>query len=110
MFSSDLKVTAQCKEVVSIANRIFGLINRTIRNKNLVTLINLYKSMVRPHLELFRRMESSLSLGQNAVGENPTSLYSFFITSVNYLMIFLTYEGRLSQLRLGSLEERIEQI
>jgi len=54
MFSSDLKVSAQCKEAYSKANRIFGLIIRTIKYKkfkNPLTCINLYKSMVSPHLE-----------------------------------------------------------
>jgi len=43
MFSSDLKVSAQCKEAYLTSNRILGLINKTIKYKNSATLINLYK-------------------------------------------------------------------
>jgi len=50
-FSSDLKSATHCKEVYSKANRILGLISRTIKYKSPTVLINLYKSLVRPHLD-----------------------------------------------------------
>ena len=52
VMSKDLKVAHQCQESYSKANRMLGLISRTIKYKNPVVLLNLYiKSMVRPHLE-----------------------------------------------------------
>jgi len=51
MFSSDLNVSAHCKEAYSNENGILDLINRTIMYKHSATLIILYTSMVRPHLE-----------------------------------------------------------
>ena len=50
--SKDLKVVRQCQESYSKANRMLGLISRKIKCKNQEVLMNLYKSMVRPHLEL----------------------------------------------------------
>ena len=50
-FSNDLKVATHCKEAYSKANCILGLISRTIKYRNLTTLTNLYKSLVRPHLD-----------------------------------------------------------
>jgi len=47
----DLKVAQQCQVSYAKANRMLGLISRTIKYKNQEVLMNLYKSMVRPHLE-----------------------------------------------------------
>ena len=50
-FTNDLKTTAHCKDVYSKANRMLGLLSRTINEKNPAVLTTLYKSIVRPHLE-----------------------------------------------------------
>ena len=50
-FSTDLKPTAHCKDIYSKANRMLGLLSRTIKYKNPAVLTALYKSIVRPHLE-----------------------------------------------------------
>jgi len=49
--SSDLKTAANCKEAYTKANRMLGFISRTIKYRNPTKLINLYKSLVRPHLD-----------------------------------------------------------
>ena len=51
VFSSDMKVALQCRDSYSKANRILGLISRTIRYRNPNILLNQYKSLVRPHLD-----------------------------------------------------------
>jgi len=48
--SSDRKSAANCKEAYTKANRMLGLISRTIQHRNPTILINLYKSLVRAHL------------------------------------------------------------
>ena len=48
VMSKDLKVAQQCQESYSKANRMLGLISRTVKYKNQEVLMNLYKSMVRP--------------------------------------------------------------
>jgi len=47
----DLKVSKQCTKAVSTAYRILGLIRRTIECKSQDIILQLYKSLVRPHLE-----------------------------------------------------------
>ena len=49
--SDDLKAAAHCKEVYAKANRMLGLISRTIKDRNPKSMTNLYKTLVRPHLE-----------------------------------------------------------
>ncbi len=48
---SNLKVSEQCTKVVKSANRILGMINRSFVYKSSNTILTLYKSLVRPHLE-----------------------------------------------------------
>ena len=50
-FTTDLKTAAHCKDIYPKANRMLGLLSRTIKCKNLAVLTNLYKPLVRPHLE-----------------------------------------------------------
>jgi len=47
--SNDLKASRQCIQAYSKANRMLGVINRSIVYKT--AEISLYKSLVRPHLE-----------------------------------------------------------
>jgi len=49
--SSDLKTAANCKEAYTKANRMLRLISQTIKYRNTTILTNLYKSLVRPHLD-----------------------------------------------------------
>jgi len=49
--SDDLKWEKQCREAVKKANRILGTIKRNFTDRTQSTLIPLYKSLVRPHLE-----------------------------------------------------------
>ena len=51
IFSKNLKVAEQCKEAYTKANRMLGLVSRTVKYKNMESLLNLYKSLVRPHLD-----------------------------------------------------------
>ena len=49
--SNTLKVSAQCVKAVKTVNKILGLIKRTFTTRQKDIIINLYKSLVRPHLE-----------------------------------------------------------
>jgi len=51
MLSSDMKSVEQCMYAANRANRALGMIKRTIRIKEPVILVKLYKAIVRPHLE-----------------------------------------------------------
>ena len=51
IISNDLKLNAQCKEVIKTANRLIGFIGRTFEYKSEKIIRTLYNSLVRPHLE-----------------------------------------------------------
>ena len=51
IISEDLKCEKQCSEAVRKANRMLGLIKRNVIDRPKETIIPLYKSLVRPHLE-----------------------------------------------------------
>jgi len=47
IITKDLKVSQQCKQAYSKANRMLGALIRTMRNKDKHILLNLYKLIVR---------------------------------------------------------------
>jgi len=51
IISEDLKWQKQCSEAVRKANRMLGMIKRNFIDRSQETIILLYKSLVRPHLE-----------------------------------------------------------
>ena len=51
ILSNNLKVADQCAAACAKANKMLGLINRNIENKNKFIMLQLYKSLVRPHID-----------------------------------------------------------
>jgi len=51
MISSDLKSSNQCIQACSKANKMLGMIKRTISYKKPKIMVRLYKTLVRQHLE-----------------------------------------------------------
>ena len=51
IFTKDMKPSKQCTAARNKANRVLGLINRTLTYKNKTNIKNLYKALFRPHLE-----------------------------------------------------------
>ena len=51
IISEDLKWQKQCSEAVRKANRMLGMIKRNFIDRSQETIILLYKSLIRPHLE-----------------------------------------------------------
>jgi len=48
---SDLKCSKQCLKAVSTANEVLGMIKRTFSIRDKEIILQLYKSLVRPHLK-----------------------------------------------------------
>jgi len=46
--TNDLKASQQCTAACNKANRVLGMMNRTIVYKSKEVLLNMYKSLVRP--------------------------------------------------------------
>ena len=51
MISNDLKCTSHIDYVVLKANRLLGMLHRSIQSKVKAIILPLYISLVRPHLE-----------------------------------------------------------
>ena len=51
MTLKDLKASSQCVKIVKAANQILGMIKRTFTFTTKDNLLQLYKCLVRPHLE-----------------------------------------------------------
>jgi len=54
IISHDLKTFNRSVRVYANANKILGMINRTIVNKHSDIMVKLYNSLVRPHVEYCR--------------------------------------------------------
>jgi len=102
VFSNDLKVAKQCEEAYSRANRILGLINRTVRFRTPTVLVSLYKSMVRPHLENCSVVWSPHYTKDKVLLERVQHRFTRMFDDLKEL----PYEDRLRKLGLWSLEER----
>ena len=51
LITNDLKASSQCVQACNKANRVLGMIHRTISYKTKDVLLRLYKSLVCPHVE-----------------------------------------------------------
>jgi len=60
IIQSELKCSKQCLKAVSTANKVLGMIKKTFSIRDKEVILQLYKSLVRPHLE-YSGMEASLS-------------------------------------------------
>jgi len=58
IISEDLKWQKQCSEAVRKANRMLGMIKRNFIDRSQETIILLYKSLIRPHLEYCCQLRS----------------------------------------------------
>jgi len=51
IIQTDLKCSKQCLNVVSTAKKVLGMIKKTFSIRDKDVILQLYKSLVRPHLE-----------------------------------------------------------
>ena len=100
--SNDLKVFQQCTQACNKANRMLGLIRRTISSRNQQILTRLYKTLVRPHLEYCSAAWSPYYIKDKERIEKVQHRFTRFFSSLRPL----DYEKRLDRLGLWTLEER----
>jgi len=102
VISQDLKASAQCIQAYSKANRMLGVINRSIVFKSASTMLNLYKSVVRPHLEYCTVAWSPHYVKDKELLERAQRRFTRMIPELKDL----PYAERLGKLNLWTLEER----
>jgi len=98
----DLKATAQCAYVCSKANRVLGMIGRTMVYRSPDILTRLYKSLVRPHLEYCVSAWSPHYVKDRERLERVQHRFTRMVPGLKGL----EYGGRLERLNLLTLEER----
>jgi len=84
---SDLKCSIQCIKAVSTANMVLGMIKKTISVRDKDIILQLFKSLVRPHLACAESILFTLSQINADREENKTNWlkrmlkqYDFFLT------------------------------
>ena len=102
---SRLKFRDHINKKVSIANRNLGIIFRTFTYIDKEMFLNLFKSMVRPHLEYGSPIWSLLYKKDKVIIENVQRRGTRMVKSLKDL----PYEARLRELGLPTLEYRRER-
>jgi len=102
IISKDLKVSKQCSAAYSKANKMLGVINRTITYKSTDIMLRLYKSVVRPHLEYCTSAWSPHYVKDKELIERIQHRFTRMIPE----MKDLPYDKWLQQLNLLNLEGR----
>jgi len=102
LITNDLKASQQCTAACNKANRVLGMMNRTIVYKSKEVLLNLYKSLVRPHVEYCTPVWSPCYQKDKSLIERVQHRFTRMIPGFSKL----PYCERLKRLGLWSLEER----
>ena len=100
--TSDLKASAHCAYVCSRANRVLGMIARTVVYRSSDVLTKLYKSLVRPHLEYCVSAWSPHYVKDRERLERVQHRFTRMVPGLKGL----DYGTRLERLNLMTLEER----
>src|SRR6266536_4144867 len=99
---ANLKVSSQCTKSVNRANQVLGMIYRTITCKNKEIILKLYKTLVRPHLEYCIQAWNPWLIKDIEKIERVQHRATRMIPALKKL----TYENRLSELGITTLETR----
>ena len=102
LVTSDLKPTRQCTEAARRGNAVLGQIARAFHYRNKYTFIDLYKQYVRPHLEFSAPAWSPWMVRDKEVLERVQRRAVKMVSGLSAT----TYQGRLAELGLLSLEAR----
>ena len=102
IISGNLKCASQVDKVVLTANRILGMINRSIVTKSKDIILPLYRTLVRPHLEY------CIQAWRPYLKQDIDKLEKVQKRAVNMMtdVIAQSYNEKLKELKLFSLEKR----
>jgi len=102
MISSHLKSSNQCIQACSKANKMLGMIKRTIGYTKPEIMVRLYKTLVKPHLEYCVNVWSPHYTKDKELLERVQHRFTRMIKEVHDK----EYLDRLKELNLWTLEER----
>jgi len=102
VITKSLKVADHCQYACGKANKMLGLIKRTIKHRSYTVMVQLYKSLVRPHLEYCSSAWSPHYSKDKALIESVQHRFTRLFPELRTMK----YEDRLEVLRLWTLEER----
>ena len=102
MVDDELKFHVHAAAATKKANQMLGVIKRTYRTRDAETMMTLYKSMVRPHLEYGNAIWGPIYMGDLKLIEGVQRRATKLIPHLKEL----PYEERLTALNLPSMEYR----
>ena len=105
IMTSKLKPTKQCEKAAKMAQTVLSQIARSFHYKDRHVFVKLYKSYVRPHLEFAVQAWSPWTVGDKDTLEKVQRRAIKMVTGLKGA----TYEDRLAELGMTTLEERRHQ-
>ena len=102
LISQDMKLARQCILAAGKANKMLGIIKRTVISRDKKMIISLYKALVRPHLEYCVQAWNPYMQGDIKMLERVQRRATKLIKDFGNL----DYRERLKRCNLTSLEER----
>jgi hypothetical protein len=102
VFSQDMKFESQCVAACNKANMMLGMMKRSMSTRNFHSMVCLYKSIVRPHLEYCSSVWNPHYQKDKELIERVQHRFSRLFRSLRPL----SYMDRLDRLGLWTLEER----
>ena len=102
MVNQTLRPSTQCAKAAKKANMVLGQLTRGVGYRDKKVYIDLYKTYVRPHLEYCVPAWCPWTIGDREVKEAVQRRAVKAVTNLRSQ----TYEGRLQELGLDTLEER----
>ena len=102
IIDNKLKYKKQCAKVAKKANQVLGMIKRNVVSRKKEVIIKLYKGLVRPLLEYAVQVWSPYRKGDIKVLERVQKRATKMVQGLSKM----SYEERLKELNLPSLEER----
>jgi len=102
IISNNLKVDDHCHYACNKANKMLAMIKRTIKHTNISVMVQLYKSLVRPHLKYCSPVWSPYYSKDKVMLESAQHRFTRLFPALRAM----SYEARLEILWLWSLEER----
>jgi hypothetical protein len=102
LLNNTLKVGSQCAKAAKSANKVLGLIFRTVSSRSAEILLPLYKALVRPQMEYCVQVWKPYLRQDIAMLEKVQKRYTKRVEECRDMK----YEKRLEKLELISFEER----